>query len=148
MFRANDDNKPFKVLIVGGGPAGLVLTSGLKNKDISCEVYERDVDPDFPEKFGVNNEKNEGEMTFTNFNGLTGEIETMLTAPPYVQDLVHWNKKVSRYEEHADGVKVFFADEIHAECDLLVATDGGMSTLTYLPIGYMTSKTKQRSSKP
>ncbi|ORE06225.1 hypothetical protein BCV72DRAFT_329214 [Rhizopus microsporus var. microsporus] len=47
MFRANDDNKPFKVLIVGGGPAGLVLTSGLKNKDISCEVYERGVDPDF-----------------------------------------------------------------------------------------------------
>ncbi|ORE11085.1 FAD/NAD(P)-binding domain-containing protein [Rhizopus microsporus var. microsporus] len=180
MFRANDDNKPFKVLIVGGGLAGLVLANGLKNKGISCEVYERDVDPDFRtqgwslsmhmalqtlhdcipkhrfeyfgREVGVNHEKNEGGMTFTNFNGLTGEIETTLTAPPYkvyrvnrkrfrkwllqdVQDLVHWNKKVSRYEEHADGVKVFFADGTHAEGDLLVATDGSMSTVARQLLG-------------
>lgn len=180
MFRANDDNKPFKVLIVGGGLAGLALANGLKNKGISCEVYERDVDPDsrtqgwslsmhmalqtlydcipkhrfeyFGREVGVNHEKNEGGMTFTNFNGLTGEIESSLTAPPYkayrvnrkrfrkwllqdVQDLVHWNKKVSHYEEHADGVKVFFADGTHAEGDLLVATDGSMSTVARQLLG-------------
>lgn len=36
----------FKVLIVGGGLSGLMLSNVLKSQGIGCEVFERDSDPD------------------------------------------------------------------------------------------------------
>ncbi|EIE76705.1 hypothetical protein RO3G_01409 [Rhizopus delemar RA 99-880] len=36
----------FKVLIIGGGLSGLMLSNALGNKGVDCEVFERDSDPD------------------------------------------------------------------------------------------------------
>ncbi|ORE07383.1 FAD/NAD(P)-binding domain-containing protein [Rhizopus microsporus var. microsporus] len=48
-----------------------------------------------------------------------------------VEEHVHWSKKMVRYEEHDDGVKVFFEDGTCAEGDLLIAADGSMSPIAH-----------------
>eukprot|EP01116_Phalansterium_solitarium_P017041 TRINITY_DN4106_c0_g1_i1.p1 TRINITY_DN4106_c0_g1~~TRINITY_DN4106_c0_g1_i1.p1 ORF type:complete len:374 (+),score=73.01 TRINITY_DN4106_c0_g1_i1:58-1122(+) len=40
---------------------------------------------------------------------------------------VQWQKRFSRYEEHADGVDVFFEDGTSARADILVGADGANS---------------------
>ncbi|KAG1142253.1 hypothetical protein G6F37_000673 [Rhizopus arrhizus] len=86
----------FKVLIVGGGLSGLMLSNALINKGVDCEVFERDSDPDarhqgfsttfhdglkalrehlpkdqlqgFGKKVGVDHENNEGGVHFLFFD--------------------------------------------------------------------------------
>ncbi|MDJ0345986.1 NAD(P)/FAD-dependent oxidoreductase [Streptomyces sp. H10-C2] len=53
-----------------------------------------------------------------------------------VEDIVHFDKKYTHYENNDDGtVTAFFADGTKASCDLLVAADGANSAVReqYLP---------------
>ncbi|CEI96532.1 hypothetical protein RMCBS344292_10691 [Rhizopus microsporus] len=90
----------------------------------------------------VNHEVNEGGLTVRFIDGRTGKDGLLFDLNGAyrvkrvrfrkwllkdVEDHVHWNKRMVRYEEHDGGVKVFFEDGTCAEGDLLIAADGSMS---------------------
>lgn len=164
-----------KVLIIGGGLAGLTLANALKNYGIPFAVYERDETPEHRkqgyslalhmcmdylkkclppkrfENFGqetcVNYETNEGGTLFRAFDGKTGQESATIRGEPYkayrvsrdrfrkwllkdIQEYVHWNKKMSHYEESDGQVIVHFTDKTQDSGDLLVAADGALSRVT------------------
>ncbi|PLL55942.1 monooxygenase, partial [Klebsiella michiganensis] len=52
------------------------------------------------------------------------------------RDAVQFGKRVTRCEEHADGVRVWFTDGSMAEGDFLIAADGSHSALRPYVLGY------------
>ncbi|KAG0778083.1 hypothetical protein G6F22_011446 [Rhizopus arrhizus] len=86
----------FKVLIVGGGLSGLMLSNVLKSQGIACEVFERDSDPDA---------RHQGFST-TFHEGLKALKEHM--SKDRLQD---FGKKVGvDHENNAGGISFMFFD--------------------------------------
>ncbi|CAM0140897.1 hypothetical protein VKS41_008878 [Umbelopsis sp. WA50703] len=144
-----------KVIIIGGGPAGLLLAHGLQKNDISYEVYERDESPTSrdqglalslhfalpymekcmsPEHYkniarASVNPYDADNVTFTVVDGASGEALLKLNgAAPYAAaPNTKTTKSYREYELTDDGVIVRFEDGSVAKGDILVGADGARS---------------------
>ncbi|RZT39203.1 FAD-dependent monooxygenase [Cupriavidus agavae] len=74
------------VVIVGGGPAGLMLAIELGCRDVRCLVLEEDVDPpDFPKA----NATSARTMEHYRRRGFSADVRALGLPPDYPQDLVY-----------------------------------------------------------
>ncbi|KAG0748708.1 hypothetical protein G6F57_004116 [Rhizopus arrhizus] len=101
----------------------------------------------FGREASVNYEDNEGNVVYKLYDGKDGRVFTTVQREPYaayrvsrsrfrhwllqdIEEIVHWNKRVSRYEEDDQGqVTVYFTDGTQDTGDLLVASDGSQSSV-------------------
>ncbi|EIE81267.1 hypothetical protein G6F46_010539 [Rhizopus delemar] len=107
--------------------------------------------PERFENFGretcVNHEDNEGNVVYKLYDGKEGRAFGIIQRRPYeayrvsrsrfrhwllqdIEENVHWNKRVSHYEQDDQGqVTVYFTDGTQDTGDLLVASDGAQSSV-------------------
>ena len=103
-----------KVLIAGGGIAGVSAAHALLAEGIDVEVYE---------KSGGDREEAFGAPLLHIHRGHI--VSALYEALP--TGVLRLHAKAERFEQDADGVRLYLADGSVAEGDLLVAADGNRS---------------------